>query len=211
MSGTTDPKDPKTNPPGGGNPGDPADPGKTQTDDDKRVSYDTHQKLLSEKKKEQEKRESAERELEQLRKEKQERELKELETQGKFKELAEAKDKELQAEREKNAQILNDLNHARKRQALLKNINGTVPANAMSLLPLDLVKLDADGKIDESSAKLAAQVFEKDYSFAVQRDTRGGGLPPEAPDRGGKKLTVAEWESLPPKEMRARASEVDWK
>lgn len=209
MSGTTDPKN--QNPPAGGGGGaDPADPANNPKDDDKRVSHETHLRLLSEKKKEQEKREAAEAELEKLRKEKAEREQKELEAQGKFKELAEQKEKELEKERAEKQALIDDLNTARKRQALLRNISGTVPANAHNLLPLDQVKLGADGKVDEASAKAAAQAFEKDFSFAVLKDTRGGGLPSDAPGGGQKKLTVAEWEALPAAEMKKRAGEVDW-
>jgi small-conductance mechanosensitive channel len=176
---------------------------------EKSVSFDTHRKLLGEKKTVQEKARALEAELEKLRQEKADAEKKKLEEEGRWKELAEAKDKELEQERQKNQAILNDLNDARKKTALLKAINGQVPANFHQLLPLDQVKVGEDGRVDEASVKAAAQLFEKEYHLAIIRD--GVKTPPSDPARGGgKKLTKAEWEALPVKEMKARASEVDW-
>lgn len=197
------PNDPvDQNPPAGG--GD--DPKEKGT-----VAYETHQKLLSEKKREQAARQEAEAKLKKLEDEKAEREKAELTSQGKFKEALEKTEGELAKERAEKEALLGDLRTAQKRRAILSEIAGVVPERAQSLLPLDEIKIGDDGKPDQASVKAAAQKFEKEYSFAVQKDKAGGGLPPDAPQGGlEKKLTKAEWEKLPVAEMKKRHNEVDW-
>lgn len=209
MAQNHDKDDPTQNPPAGDD-SNAGGEGNDPSTEPKNVSHESHQKLLSEKKKEREARLKAEQELEALRKEKADREKEELEKQGNYKKLLEDREKELADERAKNKKIFDDLSEHRKKKAILANIDGKIPENAMKLLPLSMVELDADGKPTEKSAKLAAQFFEKEFSFAVQRDKEGGGLPPDAPLGGTKKLSRSEWEKLPASEMKARAKEVNF-
>lgn len=198
-----------TIPPSGGNPdpsGTPDDPNNPKT-----VSHETHRKLLGEKKAEQEKRQAAEAELEKFRAKEREAETKKLEAEGKYAEALKLRDEELTKEKAKNAQILEQITEARKKTAILREISGKVPEKALALLPLDMITIGDDGKPDPLTVKAAAQHFEKEYSFAVQKDTSGGGLPPEAPPGGsGKKLAHDEWLKLPAAEMKKRSNEVDW-
>lgn len=204
MSGTN----PNPNPPAGD---DPNAGGAGDPQDKSTVTREAHDRLLSEKKKEQEKRKQAEDELARLKQEKADREKAELESKGQYKELLEAREKELEAERLKNKQFMDELHTGRKKRAILSHISGKVADKATELLPLSMVELDANGHPTEASAKAAAQFFEKDYSFAILRDGNGnGGLPNNAPKGGNKKLTKAEWEALPAAEMKKRAGEVDW-
>lgn len=208
MSGVP-PVDPSGNPnppaSGGGNP----EPTAPKPGD--QVSYESHQRLLSEKKAEQEKRRQAEEELQKLKAEKEEREKKELTEQGKFKEALQKTEEELQKERLEKEGLLGSLREAAKKQAILREIPGLVPDRAHSLLPLDEISIGADGKPDPASVKAAAQKFEKECAFAIQKDTAGGGLPTDAPTGGNnKKLTVKEWKALPAAEMKKRHNEVDW-
>lgn len=175
------------------------------------VAYETHQKLLGEKKKEQAARIEAETKLKALEAEKAEREKKELEAQGKYKEALAKTEEELAKARQEKDALVGDLRTAQKRRAILGEIAGQVPERAQSLLPLDEIVIGEDGKPDPASVKAAAQKFEKEFSFAVQKDSAGGGLPPDAPKGGTeKKLTKAEWEKLPVAEMKKRHNEVDW-
>lgn len=195
------------NPPAGGegNPEDKNGEGKGT------VAYETHQRLLSEKKKEQEARKQAEEKLAALEAEKAEREKKELEAKGQYKEALEKTEAELKKEREQKEALIGSLQESAKRSAILREIGGQVPERAFSLLPLDEITMGADGRPDPASVKAAAQKFEKDFSFAVQKDSTNGGLPNDAPKPGNtKKLTKAEWEKLPLAEMKKRANEVDW-
>lgn len=188
------------------NPSGEVDPEKTP----ETVRYETHKKLLGEKKETQERLRKAQEELDAYKAKEQERQNKELESQGNYRKLLEQKDDELKRVKLENDAIITSLNEAKKRQAVLKNISGMVPPNAHALLPINMVKLDENGELDEQSVKAAAQIFEQEYSFAVQRNVRNGGMPTDAANPQSKKLTRKEWEALPTKEMKARYGDVDW-
>ena len=167
------------------------------------VRYETHRKLLGEKKDMQDKLRAKEQEVERLLNEQKERERKELEAQGNYKKLLEQREQELQKERDEKNAILTEFQNARKIRAVLKNISGVVPEKLVQMLPIDKVIIGDDGKPDELSAKLAAQDFESEFSFAIQRDKLNGGLPNDAPKGGTTTLpTYEEWNLLPAKEQR---------
>jgi hypothetical protein len=209
---------------GGGNPENNQDPNKNgggkggsgsgdgDEGDGKNVSYESHQRLLREKKQEQEKRKAAETELETLRNEKAERDRKKLEEEGNFKALLEQREKELNDEKARNATIVGEITDARKKRAILKHIQGVVPEGAHQLLNLSLVELDADGKPTEQTAKAAAQLFQKEHPYAIQTDKKGGGLPNEeaAGGIGGKKIIYSEWCKLSAADMKKQYGNVDW-
>lgn len=177
------------------------------------VSYDSHRKLLGEKKTEQERRIKAEQELEALRKKEADREKAELEKQGNFKSLLEIKQKELDESNAKLERITGEITDVRKKKAILKHIAGVVPEGAHKLLPLDMIDLDAEGKPTEQSAKAAAQVFTKEHSYAIQKDVDGGGGLPNDEAKGGgagKKITYAQWQKLSAAEMKKQYNNVDW-
>lgn len=192
---------------GGEGGGDGGDPGKNS------VSYESHRKLLGEKKLEQERRTKAEQELATLKQEKADREKKELEAQGNYKSLLEIKQKELDLAAAKLDRITGEITDVRKKKAILKHIGGVVPDGAHKLLPLDLIELDAEGKPTEQSAKAAAQVFTKEHSYAIQKDVDGGGGLPNDEAKGGgtgKKITYAQWQKLSAAEMKKQYNNVDW-
>jgi len=167
------------------------------------VRYETHRKLLGEKKDLQEKFRKLEEEKRKLEEERQDRERKELESQGNYKKLLEQRDQELQRERDEKTAILKEIQDARKKAAVLKNINGVVPHKIHTLLPVDMVTLDENGVPEEQSAKAAAQFFEQEFAFAIQRDQVNGGLPTDASKGAGEKLpTLEEWQKLPAAQQR---------
>lgn len=178
--------------------------GDPEKKDPETVRYETHRKLLGEKKEVQEQNRKLQAELERIRAEQEEKENKELEAQGNFKKLLEQAQGELKKEKEEKSSILKEIQDARKKQAILKNITGVVPHKIHMLLPVDMVTLDESGTPEETSAKSAAQFFEQEYAFAIQRDQKNGGLPDEEAKGGGAKIpTYEEWLQLPVAKQRA--------
>jgi len=183
-------------------------------DKNQTVSYDTHRRLLAEKKEVSERLKKLEEERESLLKEKEDKEKAELERKGEIQKLL-----ELERERAKKAEdrlnsIQSDLENAKKRNAVLKHIAGTVPEPARDWIKVDGISLKEDGSVDDESAKLVAQQFEQNFSFAVLKQNTNGGLPNDAAKggaSGGGKLTVSQWKALKSsKEMKARMADVDW-
>ena len=179
------------------------DPEEEKNQTPETVRYDTHRKLLGEKKELQEKYRKLEEEKKKLEEERLEKERKDLEAQGNYKKLLEQREDELKKEREEKNSILKEIQDARKKQAILKHISGVVPHKIHMLLPVDMVTLDENGSPDETSSKAAAQYFEQEYAFAIQRDVQNGGLPNEEAKGGGEKLpTYEEWQKLPAAKQR---------
>lgn len=177
-----------------------------QSDQDKKdtVAYETHKKLLAEKKKVQE-------ELEALKAKDAERERKELEQQGNWKKLLEQTQSEKSKVEKELSTLYGELENAKKRNAVLKFVSGMVPDPAKEWIKVDGVALNEDGTVNLDTAKLVAQEFEKNFSFAVLKDKANGGLPADAARGGAQKLTVSQWKALPSsKEMREKQSLVDW-
>lgn len=183
------------------------------TNDKDVVSYETHRRLLSEKKEVSERLKQLELERETLLKEKEEKEKAELEKKGEIQKLLELEREQKRKAEEKLNAIQRDLENAKKRSAVLKHISGQVPEPAREWIKTDGITLKDDGTVDEDSAKLVAQQFEQQFSFAVLKSTPNGGMPNDAA-KGGTgqgKLTPTQWKNLKSsKEMKARMADVDW-
>lgn len=186
------------------------------TNDNKKdtVSYDTHRRLLDEKKKMQAKAEELESKLRAFEEEKSKKEREELEKQGNYQKLLEQERAEKARIENEHKQLVDTIHTARKRSAVLRNIAGKVPDPVVeALLKVDGVALKEDGTVDEDTAKLVAQEFEQNFHYVIQRDKTNGGLPNGAAPGGapGKKMTYKEWCALPnSKEMQKHYNDVDW-
>jgi len=159
------------------------------------VSYDTHRKLLDEKKKVQEERDR-------LRLEKDAREKKEMEARGEYQKMLEIERKareelesKLQARDEREAS-------ARKLSAVLKSLDSEVDEKYWALLNHDQVAIDPEtGEIDRNSVAFLVETVKKTFPEILKR--RGGpGFPSDAPKGNmGGKITESEWKKLPLQEM----------
>lgn len=187
--------------------------GDNQQNDNDVVRYDTHRKLLEEKKRTQEKNRLLEEKLAAFESERERLAREELEKQGNFQKLLEQERLEKQKLELEHKTLVESLYNARKISAVKKHIQGSVYDEVLQkMLPVDGIAINEDGTVDENTAKLVAQEFEKSYPGLVMRDQRNGGLPNEAA-RGvsGKKLTYQEWKNLgSAAEMRTRQKDVDW-
>lgn len=141
------------------------------------VAYETHQKLLRERKKDQE----LLRELQAKEKAREEEKLKE---QGNFQTLLKQREEELKKEREEKQRLVQEREDGLRLNALLKHMSGTVERQYWALFDLDKVAIDpSSGKVDEATAQAAAKAFEAQYGKVVEKKSNAK-LPQEAAQGG---------------------------
>lgn len=190
--------------PGGNNPipsGAPDDPKQT-------VAYETHAKLLGEKKRLAEAKAAADAELETLRAKEKEREEQELAKQKNYEQILKNRDEELKALREGAARVETERLQARKLDAFIKTLGGTLEDKFWSLVDLDKIAIDPATKaVDEMSVAKYVEDYRKTYPETI-RKPGAPSMPSNAPQGTGGRLTVEEWKALPLKEKRARMHEV---
>ena len=133
------------------------------------VAYDTHRKLLSEKKKVQEEFKSVKEQLAALQAEKQEREEQELKAKEDWKQLVDIKDQELNnIKSELQSQRERELG-ARKLDAVLRSVGGDIDRKYWGLVELDKIAVNPDsGQIDEMSVTKYVEEFRSTYPETIK-------------------------------------------
>jgi hypothetical protein len=173
------------------------------------VSYETHRRLLSQKKKLQEERDRLLADKEKRDAEAVLAEKTRLEEQGEYKQL-------LDLERKKNEELAGQLNtfettskQAKKLDAVLTATNGKIPKKFWGLIDLGSVVVDPEtGEVDAMSVTKTVENLRAEYPEII-RTGKGGSLPPNAPQGSGQgTLTYDEWKKLPLDEMKKRQAEV---
>lgn len=173
----------------------------------KQVSYDSHRKLLGEKKKLQEEFLTVKSQLDELMSERKQREEAELTKKGEYQKLLAAREDELRKEREEKENLKATLHNGLKLDQFLRTLNGKVDEAFFGLINLDEIAIDPEtGRPDPASVQTAARNFEKTYGKVIERPS-GVKMPNEAPGSASV-LTYEEWLKLPPKEMKSRMKEV---
>ncbi len=170
------------------------------------VAFETHQKLLNEKKKQGE-------ELKKLRDEAAkyaaERKLLEeaaLREKEDYKKLFESRDKELETERNARLAIEKQVTDSRKLNTFLKNV-GPLEQEYWSLIDLDRINVDPEsGKVDEISTKAYADDFKKTFWKVI--GTQKNQMPNEGPTDKKTGLTYEQWTKLPYAEQRKRINDI---
>jgi hypothetical protein len=173
------------------------------------VAYETHQKLLGEKKRTAEENAELKKRLEALETEKKQSVEAELKAKEDWKKLYEAE----KAEKEKvaltNTEINARLQNGSKMRAFLDKVNGQVSEGYWGLVDLDSIIVNPDtGLPDDASVQKAAAEFEKKFPEVLKKPGSNGKIPNNAAQGGGTSLTYDQWKSLPLKEQKARLSEV---
>lgn len=204
--------DPKA--PGGSNPGSSGtqEPNpKNPTDQTpETVSYETHRKLLGEKKKRDEELAAAQTRLQEFEKEKQEREEAEATKRGDFETALKLKEEENRKLKTEHETLRTSLQNGQKLRAMLNAVNGDVDEAYWSLFDLSKITMDPATNLPEpSSVKNAAAEFEKTHALVIQKASAGGGLPNDAAKGAAAKLTYTQWLALPDKDKPARIKDVD--
>jgi Skp family chaperone for outer membrane proteins len=170
---------------------------------DKQPSYESYQKLLSEKKNTQQKLKAAQDELNRIAAEKADAEKKRLEEQGEFKKIAELKEKQLAETQAKLNEMKERDSDLKKVAAVVKALGGSLPSKYQEVLRYqDVVINPESGEVDELSVKQVADQFKKTWPEAFR--SKGPGTdntaPTSAPNSG--KIAYSKWKELPPAEMK---------
>lgn len=159
------------------------------------VNYETHRKVLSEKKVAMEK-------LEALQAQLAERDRKEMEARGEFQKIAEAEKARADAA-EKRARDYEENELVRKKAvALLKSLDNTLPQKYHHMLPVEKVLIDPDtGEVNATSLAALADEFRRDYP-EILIPKNGARFPNQAPQSNGAgTIAYEDWKKLPSKEM----------
>jgi len=172
------------------------------------VSYETHRKLLGEKKKLQaefEKLNSKLKEVENADKERTEKELREKED---YKKLLELKDKELQEKSKTLQEIETQRVDSLKLSSILKSLGGEVDNKYWIHFDLDKVVIDpATKQVDALSVTKVVDEFKKTYPEIIKTPDKKT-MPNNFPAGGSATITYDEWLKLPTKEMKNRLKDV---
>ena len=177
---------------------DVVDPKVTAQED--KVAYDTYRRVLSEKKKMQERLDL----LEKASKEKEETELKEKE---KWKDYASLKEKEAGEFKQKYETEIKDKTDMVKMSHFLDAVDGSIPREYWGLIDVEKIVVDpATNMPDPLSVQNVAKEFQTKYHRVIEKKSGPKTSQDAANTTGG--LTYEQWKALPVKEMKARYNEI---
>jgi hypothetical protein len=166
------------------------------------VSYETHQRLLKEKKSMAEK-------LSQLEAEKKLQFEQKLRENEQYKTLAEQKEAEAKDWQARFTKLDTTLNETVKLRSFMDLLPGQVPKKYWDLIDLSDVPMDQDSKEpDQSILQKKAKEFATAFPEVIQRASNVR-LSNEAPRGASTRLTYEEWTKLPLAEQKARMKDVD--
>ena len=143
------------------------------------VSYDTHRRLLAEKKKRDEEFRSLKEQLEKLQHGIKEQETLKLKEKEDFRKLYEMAQKELEDTRGELQKTSQTITNAKKYDAFFKKLGTSLPDKYWGHIDLDAIALDDSGRIDDLSLEAAANGFRKEYGDLL--DLYSKRTPPKLP------------------------------
>ena len=141
-----------------------ADPDPVDPKPDDTVAYETHRKLLGEKKKLTEKHQAVLEELEALKGQVKSRETKELEEKEEYKKLWEQSKAERDELNNKLSSFQQEQTNSRKLRSFLNTLDGKVAEKWWGHIDLDKILVNPDtGAVDEMSVTKYVEQFQKEY------------------------------------------------
>lgn len=156
------------------------------------VTYETHKRVLRERKADLEKRRELEAQLDAFKDEAKQREQATLAEQGKHKELAEHYKAELERTQAALTERDEMINDGIKLQAFKSKVGGEFKnPKYMSFVDLNKIDLTEDGSVDEGTLEMAVNSFLKEHGSDLLNRSTGRKLPSDAPRMGipsGKKI-----------------------
>ena len=175
------------------------------SDTSKTVSYESHQRLLRQRKADQVKLTR----LDELEAQDKERVDDKLKASGNYEKMLSARDTEISDLKTKLTDRERTLTDGVKLQAFLDKLPGKVKRREfLKFVKIDDIALDPEtNSIDTSSLEVVVNGFVKDYSDLIQPNNTAT-LPHDQANAGGGSLAYDDWLKLPLKEKRARSSEV---
>jgi len=166
------------------------------------VAYETHLKLLKEKKKLQD-------DLEKYQSEARQREEADLRAKEDFKKIAELRETEAKELREKLSVVETRERNMAKLDAFLTTLDGSVDKRFWGHIPLDKIIVDpVSGEPDPMSVAKEVEWFRKEY-FDIIKKPGQATVPASAPQGSASAdISYDEWLKLPLKDQKARMKDV---
>jgi len=178
------------------------------------VSYETHRRLLNEKKILAEKAKKQEEDLAAYRAKEAEIEKKKLEDQGEYQKILKNKEEEVLTLKQKLELRDKEDTDRKKLSACLKSVGVNLHSKFYSLIDFEEVAVNPEtGEIDESSVKKVVDQFKTNFPEVVQASKGTGpktdNTAPHSSANSGK-IARSEWLKLPAKEMKKyRMDQID--
>lgn len=173
------------------------------------VSYESHQRLLDQKKAKDKELADAQAKLKAFEDEKSAKEKTDLEAKGELKKLLDLEKAEKDKKEAELSTLKAKLATGSKIGAVLEKLSGEVDRKYFDKIDVSKVKIDPEtGEPDEASVKEAAKHFEANFPEVIKKPSKGG-LPNDYARGGGAKLTYDAWSKLSPKEQREKLGDVD--
>jgi len=157
------------------------------------IAYDTHRKLLDEKKK-------VQAQLDQLLREKTDRDEADARKRGDFEALLKAREEELTKERTARQELSERITAGRKLNAVIEALGGNIDPKWLRLIDTDEVAVNPEtGEVDGMTVARAAESLKKQWPEMLRKTST---LPNAAPaGNGGGMISRADWLKLSSKDM----------
>jgi len=154
------------------------------------IAYETHRKLLDEKKKLQAQLETF------LAKEK-EREETDARKRGDYEALLKAREEELARERAQRQELDERITRGMKLTSVIEALGGQVDQKWFKLIDTDEVAVNPEtGEIDKMTVARVAESLKRQWPEMVQRVTKFPSQAPQGLNGGPGKITESEWKTL---------------
>lgn len=167
------------------------------------VSYETHRRLLDEKKREQAARKDLEAKVAAFEAKERQIEEEKLKAQGEFQKLLQLREQENQTLKQKLDAFDSQFKRAEKMNAFIKAAGTELDDKWLRLIDVDGIayRPDADNEIDHMSVQNAVETFRKTWPEAFK--PKGSQIPADMPNGQGY-ITESEWKKLTKSEDRRK-------
>ncbi len=159
------------------------------------VAYETHKRLLEQKK-------AQDAKLAEFEAREKEREEADARKRGDYEALLKSREDALKETQSKLSNLESALTKAEKKNAVLDALGGNIDPKWHRLIDVSEIAFHPEtGEVDNLSVAKVAEAFKREFPEAIKRQ---GNLPPQAPqglEGGGGKISRAAWLALPSKEM----------
>lgn len=173
----------------------------------KPVSFETHRKLLAEKKRRDEQLENIQAELSDFKKREKEQRETELTQKEDYKKLLELREQELNETKQKYDGLSSTIQESVKFDAFLNALPGQLPKKFWKMTDTTSIVIDPNtGEPDPVSVKKVADQFHAEYGELIQQSGKAR-LPNQAAASTAPPINEDIWKSLSPKEKRERLPE----
>lgn len=154
------------------------------------ISYETHRKLLDEKKR-------VQAQLETVLREKQEREEAEARKRGDFEALLKAREEELAKERAQRQELTERITHGMKMNSVIEALGGQVDPKWFKLIDTNEVAVNPEtGEIDQMTVARVAESLKKQWPEMMRNTAKLPATAPQGLNGGPGKITESEWRNL---------------